>query len=178
MADKALGIDFASFRNMLRRETRKALEPIKAAAVRDVPKLKQNAIYRKGKVFRIRGVVRDRIMVRRSKNAEKEGNVGAFVNVKPLPGNKYRKVGSQQITDKTGQTRLVGKFILTRKSMRSNKAEGFNNPFDPFYWQFLELGVKRRGIQGTRFLSKQRSMLPAAGEKLKEAVNRYFERRA
>jgi hypothetical protein len=177
MAAKPLGIDIASFRNMLRRETRKALEPIKAAAVRDVPKLKQNAVYRKGKVFRIQGVVRDRIMVRRSKNAEKEGNIGAFVNVKPLPGNKYRKIGTKQITTDKGETRLVGKFLLTRKSLRSNKSEGFNNPFDPFYWQFLELGVKKRGVPGTKFLTKQRALLPAAGEKVKQAVNRYFERR-
>lgn len=94
------------------------------------------------------GTVRKAITVRTSKLARREGNVGVFINVKPLPGAKY----------KTTKGPLGGKRrVMVRASQR-----GANNPRDPFYWKFLEFGTKK--MRAMRFLK-------GAAGKLGEALN-------
>lgn len=73
-----------------RKYGRKALRK-GAAIVRDraklaTPVLARN-IYRRGVLIRKPGTVRDAITVRRSKDAERNGDVGVFVNVKPAKGS-------------------------------------------------------------------------------------------
>jgi HK97 gp10 family phage protein len=78
------------------------------------------------------GTLRRAISVRTSKVAKSQGNIGVFVNVKPLPGNKYRNV-------KIGSTR---RRVLVKRSQR-----GSSNPNDPFYWRFVNFGTKKfRGV--------------------------------
>ena len=72
------------------------------------------------------GTVRDAIRVRTSKQARAEGNVGVFVNVRPL----------------------TGKQITTFKAGAGRK--GAANPNDPFYWRWLEFGRAVRAGQGAR----------------------------
>jgi HK97 gp10 family phage protein len=81
------------------------------------------------------GTLRKAISVRTSKTARAQGNVGVFVNVRPLPGNKYRSV-------KIGMTR---RRVLTKRTQR-----GAQNPNDPFYWRFVNFGTKH--MKGVGFL--------------------------
>lgn len=74
-----------------RRYLRKALfkggEVVKkrASQVGIVPVLTR-PVYRKGEMIRKPGTLRDNILVRNSKDAAREGNVGVFVNVLPAKG--------------------------------------------------------------------------------------------
>lgn len=82
--------------------------------------------------YRKSGTVRDAISVRTSKADRKAGDVGVFVNVRPLPGNKWKRSSYKSLS---GVTRT--KWLLVKKSERSAK-----NPDDPYYWRWLEFGTK------------------------------------
>lgn len=101
--------------------------------------------------YRTRGTVRDAIVVRTSKVARREGNVGVFVNVKLLPGNQYKTV-----TTKGWRGGTVKHRVLVKRSAR-----GATNPRDPFYWRWLEFGTKKMGA---------RAFLKPAAAKLGEAL--------
>lgn len=71
------------------------------------------------------GTVRDAIRVRTSKRDRRAGNVGVFVNVRPLTKTQIRR-----FRNSTGRM-------------------GKDNPDDPFYWQWLEFGrTARPAAQG------------------------------
>ena len=92
--------------------------------------------------YRTRGTVRDAIAVRTSKAERKAGNVGVFVNVKPLPGNKYKTVTTK------------GWFggVAKHRALVKRTARGATNPKDPFYWRWLEYGTRKMGKR--EFLAK------------------------
>ncbi len=96
--------------------------------------------------YRTRGTVRDAIAVRTSKVARRAGNVGVFVNVKPLPGNKYKTTTVKGLFGGTAR-----QHTLIKRSTR-----GATNPKDPFYWRWLELG--------TRKMAARSFLKPAAGK--------------
>jgi HK97 gp10 family phage protein len=101
--------------------------------------------------YRTPGTVRKAISVRTSKRDTRAGNVGVFVNVKPLPGNKWKKT--------TYRTFFGGRrtaWQLLKKTERSAQ-----NPNDPFYWRFLEFG--------TRYM-RARPFLQPAADKLPQAL--------
>lgn len=104
--------------------------------------------------YRKPGTVRDAIKVRTSKRDSAAGDVGVFVNVKPLPGNKYKTVKRKTLFGTTHHKR-----VLVRKSER-----GAQNPNDPFYWRFVEFG--------TRKMSPRPFLGPAAA-KLSDALARF-----
>ncbi len=123
------------------RDEAKRSAPVLAASSRKTP-------YRKP------GTVRRAIAIRTSRAAREAGDIGVFVNVKPLPGNKYS-------TERTGfnkRTKRI-RYRLIRLSQRSAK-----NPRDPFYWRFLEFG--------TRFMRKRPFLAPGAA-KLPQALARF-----
>jgi HK97 gp10 family phage protein len=103
--------------------------------------------------FRTRGTVRNAIAVRTSKVDRKAGNVGVFVNVKPLPGNKYKTVN-------VARGWLGG--TVKHRALVKRSARGANNPRDPFYWRWLEFGTKKMAA---------RSFLKPAAAKLGDALN-------
>lgn len=70
------------------------------------------------------GTVRDAIKVRTSKVSKAEGNVGVFINVKPLTAKQVRAY-----------------------KVASGKG-GAKNPNDPFYWRWLEFGRAERARLG------------------------------
>lgn len=76
--------------------------------------------------YRKPGTVRDAIRVRTSKRDRKTGDVGVFVNVKPL----------------------------SKGAIRSFKAggggSGFKNPNDPYYWRWLNWGRESRVGEAAR----------------------------
>jgi HK97 gp10 family phage protein len=100
--------------------------------------------------YRKPGTVRDAIRVRTSKADRKAGNVGVFVNVRPLPGNKFKR--------DTRQTFFRGKVKTWRLVKKSER--GATNPNDPFYWRFLEFGTRKMAARP--FLRKGADKLPAA----------------
>jgi HK97 gp10 family phage protein len=134
-------------RRVLGNALRAGAREIRDTAKRNAPVLSGrnlSAPYRKP------GTVRDAIRVRTSKTARKAGDVGVFVNVKPLPGNKYKTV------TRGGTLRAPIKgYQLVKKTER-----GAHNPNDPFYWRFLEFGT--RNMAARSFLRKAADRLPQA----------------
>lgn len=69
---------------------------------------------------RTAGTVRGAIVVRTSKQARAAGNVGVFVNVRPLKASAVR-------------------------AYKAGGGKAASNPKDPFYWRWLEFGRQARG---------------------------------
>lgn len=84
-------------------------------------------VYRRSKLVRTPGTVRRSIVVRTSKIARRQGDVGVFVNVRPAKGALFRN----------------GKLVRA-------KQRGATSPVDPFYWRWLEFGRSPRGAAGVR----------------------------
>lgn len=137
----------------VRSALRKAARVIQKQAQANAPVLQTPSPYRTP------GTVKKRIAVRASKFARKAGNEGVFVGVRPLPGNKYRRVKTPG-----GQS----KYEVTKRSER-----GAYNPNDPFYWWFVEFGTKR---SGRKRKGPRGQKLPARGPGMK--ARRFLTRAA
>ena len=121
-----------------------------------VPVLKTATPYRRA------GTVKKAIKIRVSKMDKRQGNVGVFINVKPLTKAQ------------------IGTF----KATAGKKASGATNPNDPYYWRWLEFGhkivprsskrLKQRHMAATGRVAARPFLRPAA-DKLEEA-KRVFER--
>lgn len=111
-------------RSALRPLMRDAMKLVRDDARASAPKLTA-PVLKNGVPTRLPGTLRNAISVRTSKTEDKAGNVGVFVNVRPLKGNTYRGKGA-------------GK-VLTKKSQR-----GADNPRDPYFWRWIEFGTKAR----------------------------------
>lgn len=81
-----------------------------------------------------RGSVAKAISVRNSKNAAHAGDVGVFVNVRPM---------------KKGNTSRFGPV----------RGAGRKNPDDPFYWRWLEFGAPKIHVGARAFLQPAASRL-------------------
>ncbi len=68
------------------------------------------------------GTLRNAITVRTSKFARQQGDAGVFVGVRPLRGAREKKLGRR----------------------------GATNPNDPYYWWFVEFGVKPHVIRARK----------------------------
>lgn len=158
---KVTGIDdyrdvLASIPKKLRR--RALLNSLKAGArvVRDAARRKAPVLSLGTKApYRKAGTLRGAISVRTSKRDSRAGDVGVFVNVKPLPGNKYATRRATNILGQKTRTR-----VLVRRSARSA-----TNPNDPFYWPFVNFGHKDRGggdVPGFHFLEAGAAQLDEA----------------
>ncbi len=99
-----------------------------ARVVRDTAKAKTPVLQEPTR-RRKAGTVRDAIRVRTSKRDRLAGDVGVFVNVRPIRGSKVKRI--------KGYTRN-GRLITAGYSAISGS--GASNPDDPFYWKFLEFG--------------------------------------
>lgn len=98
-------------RRVLRKAVRSAGNAIAKAARSSAPILKKATKYRNPRT------VRRAISVRTSKVDRRAGDVGVFVNVRPI-GRSVARVAK------------LGKASA-------------KNPNDPFYWRFLEFGTKK-----------------------------------
>jgi hypothetical protein len=117
--------------------------------------------------YRLPGTLRNALEIRHSRLARKEGNVGVFVNVRPLKGNTYTRV---RVTNFKGGKRT--KHILKTKSAR-----GAQNPHDPYYWYWVFKGVANTAsIPPRDFLSPGAAQLGKALEifqkELGDSLNR------
>ena len=114
--------------------------------------------------YRKPGTVKDAISVRTSKRDKKQGDVGVFVNVKPLPGNKYKRVKTQ-----TAFRGVVTSYKLIKKSERSAQ-----NPNDPYYWRWLEFGTKKMAARP--FLQKAVDQMPKALSIFEGALGKWINK--
>jgi HK97 gp10 family phage protein len=94
--------------------------------------------------YRTSGLLKKRLMVRTSKAARKSGNVGVFINIKPLKTAAIR--GFKRIGGKSSQ-----------------------NPIDPFYWKFVQFGTKK--MPARDFMGKAADALPDALEVFKREIS-------
>lgn len=62
-----------------------------------------------------------------------------------LPGTLKKSIlvkASKRFNGKTGE---IGVYVAVRKRKGLGGKAGARNPFDPFYWRFLEFGTKKLG---------------------------------
>ena len=105
-------------RGPARRALVKGMAPVLARAIALTPKLAKD-IYRDGKMIRRAGTLKRALTIRSSKDVNKTGDVGVFVNIKPLAKGAVADF----------------KAATGRKSS--------SNPQDPFFWRFVHFATKR-----------------------------------
>ena len=138
-------------RGPAQRALRLGAAPVLAAAIAATPILKAN-VYRKGHLYRKPGTLRQALKIRASKDTNKTGDVGFFVNIVPL--SKGAVAAYKAATD--------------RKSS--------SNPQDPFFWRFVNFATKRNK-NPARFLQKGGDVLVSASLPIiSDSLKRYFER--
>lgn len=157
---KAAEIPRAMRAKVLRDALRAGAREVRDTAKRNAPVLSSGGSMQTP--YRKPGTVKKAISVRSSKVASKQGDVGVFVNVKPLPGNKWKV---ERYKNLFGQKRQ--RFTLVKKSQRSAK-----NPNDPFYWRFLEFGTKF--MRARPFLQRGADRLPQALKIFEERIAKWL----
>ena len=100
-----------------RRALRKGAEPVLDKAIVLTPILAQD-IYRRGILIRRRGTLRRALKIRNSKDVNKTGDVGVFVNIKPLT-----KGAISEFKTATGRA-------------------GSQNPSDPYFWRWVHFATR------------------------------------
>ena len=152
-------------RGALRSMMRDAMKLVRDDARAAAPRL-DAAVTKNGVPVRLPGTLRNAISVRTSKSEDKAGNVGVFVNVRPLKGNTYRKAGSFINAKGNKQSR----YLLTKKSQR-----GADNPRDPYFWRWIEFGTKARKTKSGKALGAVRpyKFLQGAADKLQAAADKF-----
>lgn len=101
-----------------RRALVKGAEPVLARAIVETPELSRD-VYKRGRLVRRKGTLRRALKIRSSKDVNKTGDVGVFVNIKPLT-----KGAIADFKAATGRG-------------------GGDNPDDPFYWRWVHFATKR-----------------------------------
>ena len=138
-------------RGPARRALVKGAEPVLARAIQETPILSRD-VYRRGKLYRARGTLRNALKIRSSKDVNKTGDVGVFVNYKPLT-----KGAVSEFKDATGRP-------------------GSANPRDPFYFRWV-IFATRRNKQPKRALQIAGELLQSVSLPLiTDSLRRYFER--
>ncbi len=152
----ALKAEFAKLAPELRngpakRALRKGAEPVRERAIAETPILSAD-VYKRGKMVRRAGTLRRAIKIRASKDTNRTGDVGVFVNYKPLKGGAI-----QAFKDATGR-------------------RAADNPDDPFYWRWTVFAT-RKNKNPTRALQKSGEVLESKSLPIiTEYLTRYFER--
>ncbi len=152
-------------KGVLRKLMREAMQTVRDDARSKVPVLAKPVLSSSGAPRRLPGTLRKAISVRTSKAEAKAGNVGVFVNVRPLPGNIWRKSGVTK--------------VMVKKSSR-----GADNPRDPYYWRWIEFGTKvrktRKGkllgaVRAYRFLQDAADSIKVAADKLQAGMRAWAQ---
>lgn len=133
------------------RALRAGAEPVLERAIAETPTL-TTPVIRNGKVIRKPGTLRRALRIRTSKDTAKTGDVGVFVNIKPLEREAIRAFKND-----TGR--------------RSSE-----NPDDPFYWRFVHFATKKNK-NPKPFLTRAGAVLQSESLRLvTEALVAYFDR--
>ena len=99
------------------RALRAGAKPVLERATQLTPILSSD-IYRRGIMIRRRGTLRRRLAIRSSKDTNRTGDVGVFVNIRPL-----KKGAIAAFKADTGR-------------------RGADNPDDPYYWRWVHFATK------------------------------------
>ncbi len=139
-------------RGPARRALMAGAKPVLAKAIAETPMLSKD-IYLRGKMIRRAGTLRRALRIRSSKDVNRTGDVGVFVNIKPLS-----KSGVANFKAATGR-------------------RGADNPDDPFYWRWVHFATKRNKnpkpfLTNAASVTLESVSLPAISNSLKA----YFER--
>lgn len=138
-------------RGPAQRALRAGAAPVLATALAATPILAAD-IYRRGHLIRSRGTLRRSLKIRSSKDTNKTGDVGVFVNIKPLTRGAIAAFKSA-----TGRP-------------------GGENAADNFYWRWVTFATKRNK-NPARFLQKGGDVLVSASLPIiSDSLKRYFER--
>lgn len=130
---------------------RAAMKPVLDIAYAQTHILPRN-IFKRGKMIRRAGTLRRALKIRSSRDVNKTGDVGVFVNYKPL-----KRSAIQAFKEATGR-------------------RAADNPDDPFYWRWTVFAT-RRNKNPTRALQKGGSQLQSASLPiLVEKLKAYFDR--
>jgi HK97 gp10 family phage protein len=79
-----------------------------------------------------------------------------------LPGTLARSIVVRNSKVQNGQGGEIGVYVSVRKRAKLGGKASARNPFDPFYWRFLEFG--------TRKMRARRFMLPAFEAQREQAL--------
>ena len=101
-----------------RKALRAGAKPVLVRAKAETPILSAD-IYRHGKMIRKAGTLRRALRIRSSKDVNRTGDVGVFVNYKPLTRG------------------AISDF------KQSTGRRGADNPNDPFYWRWVHFKTRR-----------------------------------
>jgi hypothetical protein len=138
-------------RGPARRALKLGADPVLAKAVLETPQLARDK-YVRGVLVRRVGTLKRALKIRTSKETAKNGDVGVFINYKPL------KKGA----------------IADFKANTGRKAS--QNPDDPFYWRWVVFATKRNK-NPTRSLQKAGDILESVSlPRISESLSKYFER--
>lgn len=138
-------------RRVVRAALRDAAQPIVRGARTRAP------VLRTPHPYRVPGTVRRNIGVFNSKDARRQGMVGVYIRV-----------------------RRLSKGAVTAFK-RATGHKGARNPFDPFYWWFLEFGTKRiapRKYLSSAFHSARTQALEVFTRRIGERIAKANRRRA
>ena len=144
-------------RGPAQRALRKGAEPVLAKAILETPILDAD-IYRRGQLIRRKGTLKRALKIRNSKDTNATGDVGVFINFKPL-----KKGAVADFKAATGR-------------------KGSSNPDDPFYFRWTIFSTKRnpnpkRSLQmGGELL--QSESLPLISASLKAYFDRLNKKKA
>ena len=165
LRDKLLSLAPEIRRKYVRKALRKGAEIVqKVSATPGIVPVLAKPVFRNGKMIRRPGTLQRNILIRNSRDATAEGNVGVFVNVRPAKGAKYS----------TTTNSLLGLKYKVRTMKRASQ-RGAKSPLDPYYWRFINFGTGK-GVRAAKFLQAGAQALPAALDAFMRAIGPAFEK--
>lgn len=138
-------------RGPAQRALRKGAEPVLAKAIAETPQLLAN-VYRRGIMIRRAGTLRRSLKIRASKDTNRTGDVGVFVNIAPL-----KKGAIADFKAATGR-------------------RGADNPDDNFYWRFVHFATKRNKNPRPFLTRASDVLINASLPIISDALKAYFDR--
>ena len=134
-----------------RRALRKGAEPVLQRAVIETPILVSD-IYRRGVLIRRRGTLKRALKIRNSKDVNATGDVGVFINYKPL-----KKSAVDQFKAATGR-------------------RGSENPDDPFYFRWIIFSTRRNKRPRPALQNAGKILVSDALPIITDSLKSYFDK--
>lgn len=134
-----------------RRALRKGAEPVLQRAIVETPILAKD-IYQRGILIRRRGTLKGALKIRNSKDVNKTGDVGVFINYKPLT-----------------------KSAVTAFKLATGR-RGSQNPQDPFYWRWTIFSTRRNKNPKPALQNAGKILVSDALPIITDSLKAYFDR--
>lgn len=134
-----------------RRALVKGAKPVLAKAIVETPILAKD-IYRRGVMVRRRGTLKRALKIRSSKDVNKTGDVGVFINYKPLT-----------------------KSAVTAFKLATGR-RGSQNPQDPFYWRWTIFSTRRNKNPKPALQNAGKILVSDALPIITDSLKAYFDK--